>query len=74
MEENKLIKYQNGQLQRIGNKIILTNKILNETSMDIQKKLHNYKYLGNNEKNIFILIKEVSVGYVHDITLINDIG
>ena len=69
MEENKLIKYQNDQLQRIGNKIILTNKLLNDTSIGIQKILHNYNYLGNNEKNICILIKEPSAEYILDTTL-----
>lgn len=65
MEKNKLIKYKSVQLQNIGNKIVITNKILNE----IQKKPSTDAYIGNNERNIVIIIKEISPTYVNEITL-----
>lgn len=65
MEKNKLLKYKGVQLQNIGNKIVITNKLLNE----IQKKPSTYKYIGNNKKNIVIIIKEIGPVYVNDITL-----
>ena len=56
MEENKIVKYQGGQLQSISNKIIITKRILNDISTGVQMKLNEGKYVGNNEKNILIII------------------
>lgn len=65
MEENKLLKYQSNQIQNVGNKIIITKKILNE----IQRKPNRYTSIGSNKKNILIIIKEISSSYVDEITL-----
>lgn len=64
-EKNSLLKYKNFQLQNIGRKIAITNKILNEK----KKKASTYTYIGGNKKNISIIIKETSSSYVDDKTL-----
>jgi hypothetical protein len=71
MENNELIKYTGGLIRRLDNAINITSKLLATTEPQLKsyEKKEDFKYIGNNEQNIIILIKEESVEYIQELTL-----
>lgn len=62
MEENKLIKYEGGLVQRVGDAISITNKLLDNSNC-------TFNFIGKNKKQIVVLIKDMNNEKIQDITL-----
>ena len=60
MEENKLIKSKVGLVQRVGDVIGITNKLLKDIPILVENDLVNkgFKFVGGNAKHIVILLNE----------------
>ncbi len=64
MEGNELIRFEAGLVKRVGNVISITNKLLTGSINH-----SGIIFIGNNEKHIVILLKDVSEDYINSKTL-----
>ena len=71
MEENKLVRYKGGLVQHVGNAINVTNKLLKDFKTPLKTSVisGNVKFVGNNEKHIVVLLKDISNEYIADTTI-----